>query len=161
MIEIIEPGDADARARRDRLAEAGRPVIMGSATEGASDSWGGRGDRGEVAAEGADVGWRGQCRRSCVDVPSGSFAFAAASGPGPRASAWSISTWRGWDSVVDCTGVVAAIEDRLERVIRGGTFQQFGVANEDAVARFSPIRVYNQEIRIVGSMADGGRGRRP
>jgi 2-desacetyl-2-hydroxyethyl bacteriochlorophyllide A dehydrogenase len=60
---------------------------------------------------------------------------------------------RGWDNVIDCTGVVAAIEDGLGRVIRGGTFQQFGVANEDAVARFSPFRVYNQEIRIVGSMA--------
>jgi 2-desacetyl-2-hydroxyethyl bacteriochlorophyllide A dehydrogenase len=60
---------------------------------------------------------------------------------------------RGWDVVVDATGVVAAIEDGLKRVGRGGTFQQFGVANEDAVARFSPFRVYNQEIRIVGSMA--------
>ena len=60
---------------------------------------------------------------------------------------------RGWDVVIDCTGVVAAIEDGLGRVIRGGTFQQFGVANEDATARFSPFRVYNAEIRIVGSMA--------
>lgn len=60
---------------------------------------------------------------------------------------------RGWDIVIDCTGVVAAIEDGLPRVGRGGTFQQFGVANEDAVARFSPYKVYNQEIRIVGSMA--------
>jgi len=60
---------------------------------------------------------------------------------------------RGWDNVIDCTGVVAAIEDGLGRVIRGGTFQQFGVVNSDAVARFSPFRVYNQEIRIVGSMA--------
>ena len=60
---------------------------------------------------------------------------------------------RGWDNVIDCTGVVAAIEDGLPRVIKGGTFQQFGVANEDAVARFSPFAVYNQEIRIVGSMA--------
>lgn len=60
---------------------------------------------------------------------------------------------RGWDNVIDCTGVVAAIEDGLPRVIKGGTFQQFGVANEDATARFSPFRVYNQEIRIIGSMA--------
>lgn len=60
---------------------------------------------------------------------------------------------RGWDNVIDCTGVVAAIEDGLPRVIRGGTFQQFGVANEDASARFNPFRVYNDEIRIVGSMA--------
>jgi 2-desacetyl-2-hydroxyethyl bacteriochlorophyllide A dehydrogenase len=60
---------------------------------------------------------------------------------------------RGWDVVIDCTGVVAAIEDGLSRVGRGGTFQQFGVASEDASARFSPFRIYNQEIRIVGSMA--------
>jgi threonine dehydrogenase-like Zn-dependent dehydrogenase len=60
---------------------------------------------------------------------------------------------RGWDVVIDCTGVVAAIEDGLSRVGRGGTFQQFGVAGEDASARFSPFRIYNQEIRIVGSMA--------
>ncbi len=50
-------------------------------------------------------------------------------------------------------GVVAAIEDGLGRVAPGGTFQQFGVANEDATASFSPYRIYNKEIRIVGSMA--------
>ena len=60
---------------------------------------------------------------------------------------------RGWDIVIDCTGVVAAIEDGLTRVAPGGTFQQFGVSAEKAVARFEPYRVYNQEIRIVGSMA--------
>lgn len=60
---------------------------------------------------------------------------------------------RGWDVVIDATGVVAAIEDGLDRVGKGGTFQQFGVSNEGAVARFSPFKIYNQEIRIVGSMA--------
>ena len=60
---------------------------------------------------------------------------------------------RGWDIVIDCTGVVAAIEDGLARVGRGGTFLQFGVAQHDAVARWSPFRVYNQEITIAGSMA--------
>jgi threonine dehydrogenase-like Zn-dependent dehydrogenase len=59
----------------------------------------------------------------------------------------------GWDVVIDCTGVVAAIEDGLARVRRGGTFQQFGVAAADATARFSPFGVYNDEISIVGSMA--------
>jgi len=29
----------------------------------------------------------------------------------------------------------------------------FGVANSDASAKFSPFRVYNDEIRIIGSMA--------
>ncbi len=69
------------------------------------------------------------------------------------ASADELDRPRGSDNVIDCTGVVAAIEDGLPRVIKGGTFQQFGVANEDATARFSPFVVYNQEIRIVGSMA--------
>lgn len=60
---------------------------------------------------------------------------------------------QGWEVVVDCTGVVAAIEDALTRVRRGGTYQQFGVAPADATANFSPFRVYNDEITIVGSMA--------
>jgi len=60
---------------------------------------------------------------------------------------------RGWDVVIDATGVVAAIEDGLRRIARGGTFLMFGVANADATATFSPFRVYNDEIKIVGSMA--------
>ena len=59
----------------------------------------------------------------------------------------------GWDVVIDATGAVPAIEDGLQRVARGGTFLVFGVANSDAVARFSPFRVYNAEIKIIGSMA--------
>lgn len=60
---------------------------------------------------------------------------------------------RGWDVVIDCTGVVAAIEDGLDRVGKGGTFLQFGVSAEKAVANWSPYRIYNQEITIAGSMA--------
>ena len=59
----------------------------------------------------------------------------------------------GWSTVVDCTGAVAAIEDGLSRVDRGGTFQAFGVARGDAIARVSPFRIYHDEITIVGSMA--------
>lgn len=60
---------------------------------------------------------------------------------------------RGWDVVVDCTGVVAAIEDALTRVAKGGTYLQFGVPHADARATFDPYRIYNQEITITGSMA--------
>jgi threonine dehydrogenase-like Zn-dependent dehydrogenase len=60
---------------------------------------------------------------------------------------------QGWDVVIDATGVVPAIEDGLKRVARGGTFLMFGVANADATATFSPFRVYNDEIKIIGSMA--------
>jgi 2-desacetyl-2-hydroxyethyl bacteriochlorophyllide A dehydrogenase len=58
-----------------------------------------------------------------------------------------------WEVVIDATGVVPAIEDGLTRVRRGGTFLMFGVASEEATATFSPFRVYNDEIRIIGSMA--------
>jgi 2-desacetyl-2-hydroxyethyl bacteriochlorophyllide A dehydrogenase len=69
------------------------------------------------------------------------------------ASAEELDEPRGWDVVIDATGVVPAIEDGLKRVKRGGTFLMFGVASADAVARFSPFRVYNDEINVVGSMA--------
>lgn len=58
-----------------------------------------------------------------------------------------------WDVVIDCTGVIAAIEDALPRVKAGGTFQHFGVAPAEAAARYSPFRVYRDEINIVGTMA--------
>ncbi|TMC86090.1 MAG: zinc-dependent alcohol dehydrogenase family protein [Chloroflexi bacterium] len=69
------------------------------------------------------------------------------------ASADELDMPQGWDVVIDATGVVPAIEDGLKRVARGGTFLMFGVAKSDATARFSPFRVYNDEIKIVGSMA--------
>ncbi len=59
----------------------------------------------------------------------------------------------GWDVVIDATGAVPAIEDGIRRVARGGTFLMFGVANADAKATISPFRVYNDEIKIIGSMA--------
>jgi 2-desacetyl-2-hydroxyethyl bacteriochlorophyllide A dehydrogenase len=58
-----------------------------------------------------------------------------------------------WDVVIDCTGVVKAIEDGLPRVKAGGTFQHFGVAPTEATASYSPFRVYRDEISIVGTMA--------
>jgi 2-desacetyl-2-hydroxyethyl bacteriochlorophyllide A dehydrogenase len=58
-----------------------------------------------------------------------------------------------WEVVIDATGVVGAIEDGLRRVARGGTFLVFGVTPAEAGATFSPFRVYNEEITIIGSMA--------
>ncbi|MGH8882399.1 MAG: zinc-dependent alcohol dehydrogenase family protein, partial [Stackebrandtia sp.] len=60
---------------------------------------------------------------------------------------------RGWDIVIDCTGVEAAITDGLGRVGRGGTFLQFGVSNYDARVAIEPYKIYNREITITGSMA--------
>ena len=60
---------------------------------------------------------------------------------------------RGFDVVIDCTGVTEAIKDGLKHVMPGGTFLQFGVANKDAKVEIQPFWVYNKEITIVGSMA--------
>ncbi|MGH8793852.1 MAG: zinc-dependent alcohol dehydrogenase family protein, partial [Stackebrandtia sp.] len=60
---------------------------------------------------------------------------------------------RGWDVVIDCTGVKAAIADGLGRVGKGGTFLQFGVAEHDAKVDVEPFKIYNREITITGSMA--------
>ncbi len=60
---------------------------------------------------------------------------------------------RGWDVVIDATGVPAAIQDGLPRVMRGGTFLHFGVPGERDVATYSPYRLYNHEITITGSMS--------
>jgi 2-desacetyl-2-hydroxyethyl bacteriochlorophyllide A dehydrogenase len=58
-----------------------------------------------------------------------------------------------WDVVIDCTGVVAAIEDGLKRVAKAGTFLQFGVTDYGAKVQIDPYRIYNEEITITGSMA--------
>lgn len=58
----------------------------------------------------------------------------------------------GWELVVDATGSIAAIEDGLGRVRKGGTFLQIALADA-ATARFSPVRVLHDEITIAGSMA--------
>lgn len=60
---------------------------------------------------------------------------------------------RGFDVVIDCTGVTAAIQDGLKHVMPGGTFLQFGVANAGAKIEIEPFWIYNKEITIVGSMA--------
>jgi 2-desacetyl-2-hydroxyethyl bacteriochlorophyllide A dehydrogenase len=68
-------------------------------------------------------------------------------------SATTFNQSRGFDVVIDCTGVVAAIKDGLSHVMPGGTFLQFGVANQDAKVEINPFWIYNKEITIVGSMA--------
>ncbi len=60
---------------------------------------------------------------------------------------------RGWDVVVDCTGVEAAIRDGFARVGKGGTFLQFGVAGYDARLTIEPYEIYRREITVTGSMA--------
>jgi 2-desacetyl-2-hydroxyethyl bacteriochlorophyllide A dehydrogenase len=60
---------------------------------------------------------------------------------------------RGWELVIDATGVAAAIEDGLSRVAPAGTFLQFGVSSYATRVEIEPYRIYNKEITITGSMA--------
>jgi 2-desacetyl-2-hydroxyethyl bacteriochlorophyllide A dehydrogenase len=67
-------------------------------------------------------------------------------------SAEAIAVEGGWDVVVDASGAAAAIQDGLRRVRRGGTFLQFGVSSPDTVVEISPFRIYDDELRIIGSV---------
>src|SRR5579875_797437 len=91
---------------------------------------------------------------SVVDINAGRLELAGRLGATEVAtSPDDLAERDGFDVVVHATGAVSAIEDGLSRVRRGGTFLQFGVSAPDATARFSPYRVYNEEIDIIGSMA--------
>jgi 2-desacetyl-2-hydroxyethyl bacteriochlorophyllide A dehydrogenase len=69
------------------------------------------------------------------------------------ASADELDRPRGWEVVIDATGVAAAIEEGIGRVAPGGTFLQFGVASYAARVTIEPYRIYHKEITITGSMA--------
>ncbi|MFI0470334.1 zinc-dependent alcohol dehydrogenase family protein [Saccharopolyspora sp. 5N102] len=58
-----------------------------------------------------------------------------------------------FDAAVDCTGAAPAIEAAFDSLRRGGRLLVFGVAPEEARVSLSPFRIYNDEIKIVGSMA--------
>ena len=56
----------------------------------------------------------------------------------------------GREIVIDATGSPPAQEDAQRHIRRGGTFLVFGVADKDAMASFSPFRVYDDELTIIG-----------
>ncbi|MCS0634933.1 zinc-dependent alcohol dehydrogenase family protein [Streptomyces sp. LP05-1] len=91
---------------------------------------------------------------SVTDPNQDRLAFAATLGIDATApDAGAFGRPEGFEVVIDATGVVAAIEDGLGRVRRGGTFLQFGVADPHATVAVSPYAVYRDEIDIIGSMA--------
>ena len=59
----------------------------------------------------------------------------------------------GFHTAVDATGAVPAIGAAFDSLRRGGTLLVFGVADGEATIGLSPFRIYNDEIRIIGSMA--------
>lgn len=59
----------------------------------------------------------------------------------------------GFHTAVDATGAVPAITAAFDSLRRGGTLLVFGVADAEATVPLSPFRIYNDEIRVLGSMA--------
>ena len=60
---------------------------------------------------------------------------------------------RGFDNVIEATGVTKVAEAAMGAVSKGGKLMIFGVSPGGDQARYEPFRVYNEEITIVGSMA--------
>lgn len=60
---------------------------------------------------------------------------------------------RGFEAVVDATGVPAVIERALGFLGPAGKFLQFGVAPQNAEIRINPFKLYHKDWTLIGSMA--------
>ena len=56
-----------------------------------------------------------------------------------------------FDVVFEAAGVRAALEQAVALVEKTGVLVQVGVHDEDAVVGFNPFKIYEREIRIIGS----------
>jgi len=59
----------------------------------------------------------------------------------------------GFDIVVEATGVEAIVDDSINYVRRGGTLMVYGVYAESNRVSWSPTRIFNDEIKIIGSFS--------
>jgi D-arabinitol dehydrogenase (NADP+) len=59
----------------------------------------------------------------------------------------------GFDVVVEATGVESIIDDSINYVRRGGTLLVYGVYNNDAKVHWSPMKIFSDEIKIIGSFS--------
>lgn len=60
---------------------------------------------------------------------------------------------RGFDVVVDVTGIPAVIQNEFRHLAPKGTHLQFGVAPTDASVPVKPFDIYHMDWRLIGSMA--------
>jgi 2-desacetyl-2-hydroxyethyl bacteriochlorophyllide A dehydrogenase len=56
-----------------------------------------------------------------------------------------------FDVVFEAAGVRAALENAMKLVEKTGVVVQIGVHDEDAIVGFIPFKIYEREIRIIGS----------
>ncbi len=95
----------------------------------------------------------GASRLAVVDRNASRLPLAESLGADTTATDISELDGERFDVAVDCTGVAAAIEAQFDALDRGGRLLVFGVAPQEARVRFSPFRIYNDEITVIGSMA--------
>ena len=60
---------------------------------------------------------------------------------------------RGFDVVIDATGVPAVVEEALRHVKTGGRFLLFGVCPNESIIRWSPYEIYRRDLEIIGAFA--------
>jgi 2-desacetyl-2-hydroxyethyl bacteriochlorophyllide A dehydrogenase len=72
---------------------------------------------------------------------------------GPSTAAISDAPGRGYEKVIEATGVTAVAEQAINDVRKGGTLMIFGVTPVGETAAIEPFRIYNEEISVIGSMA--------
>jgi len=60
---------------------------------------------------------------------------------------------RGFDHVIEATGVTKVAETAIEAVIRCGNLLLFGVCPPGQTAAYDAFKIYNEEISILGTMA--------
>ena len=59
----------------------------------------------------------------------------------------------GFDIVVEATGSAAVLEKAIDYVTKAGKLVVYGVYNDDDRVRFSPNRIFHDEINIIGSFS--------
>ncbi len=60
---------------------------------------------------------------------------------------------RGFDAVIDVTGIPSIIQSAFDYLGPKGSYLQFGVAPSDAKISINPFNIYHMDWRIIGSMA--------
>ena len=75
------------------------------------------------------------------------------SGPDLRTKLMERTNGRGYDIVLDCTGIPAVIEGMFDFAGPNAKIMLFGVASPKAEIRIKPFDIYHQDWEILGSMA--------
>ena len=60
---------------------------------------------------------------------------------------------RGYDTVIDATGVPSVVEMGIKRLANRGSFIAFGVCPTDSSIKVNPFDIYYRDLKVIGSYA--------